>query len=168
MPNQRLPSAKPEVARTGDTAVSPHNMAMNMLARREHSLLELKTKLIARDIPPDEADDVVASLAARNLVSDERFAGSFVRVRVRKGQGPVRIRQELRQRGVSSDVIHAHLDTMASEWNSLADEVRRKKFGGVAPPDYKAKARQMRFLEYRGFTTEQIMTALENVSSDDD
>jgi len=168
MPNQRQPSAKPELARTGDTAVSPHNIAMNLLARREHSLVELKNKLLARDIPPDEADEVVASLAARDLVSDERFTDAFVRVRMRKGQGPVRIRQELRQRGVSSDVIDASLETLAAEWVGLAGEVRRKKFGLTAPPDFKAKARQMRFLEYRGFTTEQIMAAFETLSSDND
>ena len=81
------------------TTLSPEMVAMNLLARREHSRAELKEKLLKREFEPDEVEATVASLADRNLISDERFAESFATGRIRRGQGPVRIRQELRQRG---------------------------------------------------------------------
>ena len=79
---------------------------------------------------------------------------------MRKGQGPVRIRMELKKRGVNSDTIRLHLDDAGLDWNGLARDVRQRKFGSAMPAEYKQKARQMRFLEYRGFGSEHIRAAL--------
>jgi regulatory protein len=147
---------------------SPQHVAMNLLARREHSRAELKTKLLAREFNETEVDDAIADLATRDLVSDERFAEAFTNSRVRRGQGPVRIRQELRQRGVEAAVIHRCLDTLAPDWADVAGATRLKKFGAAPPADYKEKARQMRFLQYRGFTTEQINSAFDTVVAGDE
>ena len=144
----------------GDSGPSPRLQAMNWLARREYSLAELRARLAEREYPPDVVEATVAELAADGLVSDERFAEALVAVRVRKGQGPARIRTELQRRGVSRDLIRLHVDDAGQEWHELACEVRRKKFGAMMPVDFKEKARQMRFLEYRGFTSEHIRTAL--------
>jgi len=133
---------------------------MNWLARREHSLAELRTKLADREFSPEEIEAAVAGLAADGLVSDERFAEAFVASRVRKGQGPVRIRMELIRRGINGELITLHLDGMEYEWGTLAGEVRRKKFGAEIPADFKEKARQMRFLEYRGFSGAHIRSAI--------
>jgi regulatory protein len=141
---------------------------MDLLARREHSHAELLAKLMARDIPSGEAEEAVDELAQRGLVSDERFAESFVTMRARKGHGPVRIRAELRQRGVSTTVIDAQLDACPGDWDELAGQVRRKKFGTAVPADFKQKARQMRFLQYRGFTTDQIQAAFAAFGADCD
>ena len=170
------PSAKPDVSgglpgdvtedpegvdeSPDDSGPSPRLQAMNWLARREYSLAELRTRLAERDFPPDVVAATVAELAADGLVSDERFAEALVAVRVRKGQGPVRIRTELKRRGISRDLIRLNIDEAGLEWHSLACEVRRKKFGAMMPVDFKEKARQMRFLEYRGFTGEHIRSAL--------
>ncbi len=102
----------------------------------------------------------VAGLVADNLVCDERFAEALIAVRIRKGQGPVRIRRELKKRGVNSDTIRLHLDDAGHDWKGLALEVRQRKYGGALPDEYKEKARQMRFLEYRGFSSEHIRAAL--------
>lgn len=134
---------------------------MNWLARREHSLAELRTKLAERDYSPAEIETTLNALAAEGLISDDRFTESFVAARMRKGQGPVRIRMELKQRGVDAQLIRLHLDDSALDWENLAREVRRKKFGMAKPFEYKEKARQMRFLEYRGFTGEQISRAVD-------
>lgn len=139
---------------------SPRNQAMNWLARREHSLFELREKLAARDYEPDIIAATVAQLAADGLVSDERFAAALIAVRIRKGQGPVRIRAELKRRGVSMELIRMHLDTAGLDWNQLASDVRLKKYGEDVPREFKEKARQQRFLEYRGFSGEQIRAAL--------
>ena len=141
-------------------APSPRNTAMNWLARREHSRAELCAKLAEREFSPEEISAAVAQLVADGLVSDERFAESFTAVRARKGQGPVRIRVELRRRGVADDLIRMQLDEAGIDWKDKASDVRRKKFGAMMPADYKDKARQMRFLEYRGFTGDQIRAAV--------
>ena len=133
---------------------------MNWLARREHTREELRTKLAKRDFAAEEIESAVAKLAAEGLVSDDRFTESFIAVRMRKGQGPVRIRMDLQQRGVSPDLIALHLDPRSPEWRKLAREVRIRKFGVDIPADFKEKARQMRFLEYRGFSTVQIQSAM--------
>jgi regulatory protein len=133
---------------------------MNWLARREYSLAELRTKLATKHYTPEEIDQAVLELAADGLVSDERFAESFVVSRVRKGQGPVRIRMELKKRGIDAELIALHLGAMDLQWHSLAKQVRSRKYGAEQPEDFKEKARQMRFLEYRGFTGEQIRAAV--------
>lgn len=142
------------------SAASPRNMAMNWLARREHSRAELRDKLAAREFEPEIIAATVAELAADGLVSDERFAESFVTARMRKGQGPVRIRAELRRRGISSELTQLHVDESGRDWAGLAREVRSRKFGDACPEDFKEKARQMRFLEYRGFDGGQIRAAV--------
>ncbi len=171
------PSAKPDASRElstdvpddipddiekspGKSSPTPRSQAMNWLARREYSLAELRTKLAEHAFTPDVVEATVAALAADNLVSDERFAEALVAVRVRKGQGPVRISAELKRRGINRELIRLNLDEARLEWNNLACEVRRKKFGAMMPADFKEKARQMRFLEYRGFTGEHIRSAL--------
>ena len=161
-------SAKPDVKASTNSTRSPRNVAMNWLARREHSLAELRTKLAAREYSPEEIDKAVTGLAADGLVSDERFAESFIAARMRKGQGPVRIRMELEKRGVDDELVRLHMDAVGFEWHSLAKRVRVKKFGDDRPMDFKEKARQMRFLEYRGFTGEQISTAVNDNTADSD
>jgi regulatory protein len=133
---------------------------MNWLARREHSLAELREKLAKREFPPEAIEAAVAGLAADGLVSDERFADSLIAVRIRTGKGPLRIRGELKQRGVSAELIRLHMDKAGADWDQLAREVRERKFGAEVPEDFKEKAKQMRFLEYRGFSGEQIRAAL--------
>lgn len=148
-------------ARRGSGA-SPRNVAMNLLARREHAVAELCSKLAARGFSPEDIDAAVAKLAAEGLVSDDRFAESFVASRMRKGHGPVRIRMDLQQRGVSPELIDMHLDPRSPEWRRLACEVRVKKFGDGIPAEFKERARQMRFLEYRGFSSAHIRSAMED------
>lgn len=133
---------------------------MNWLARREHSQAELREKLAAREFEPDVIALTVEKLASDGLVSDERFAEALVAVRIRKGQGPVRIRAELKKRGVSADLVQRHVYDAGHDWIALAHDVRSRKFGATVPAEFKDKAKQMRFLEYRGFDNEQIQAAV--------
>lgn len=146
-----------------DDPFSPQRMrikAMDYLARREHGCDELKGKLIKKECPPSIAAEVVAQLAAENLVSDERFTENFINSKRNRGQGPVRIRQELREKGIIDDLIDAWLDPREPRWLDTLKEVRSKKFGSILPRGYKERARQARFLQYRGFTTDQIFRVL--------
>ena len=94
------------------------------------------------------------------LLSDDRFAAAFVSSRIRKGQGPIRIRGELKQRGVADDLIDKHLEQVDVDWVQLACTVRHKKYGSVHSTEYREQARQSRFLQYRGFSGEQIRAAM--------
>jgi len=143
-----------------ETGSSPRNKAMDLLARREHSAQELRLKLIAREFDPDDIDRVIERLIDEGLLSDARFTEAFIMSRIRKGQGPVRIRGELEQRGVAPELIEANLERVDVDWIDMACSVRARKYGDGQPPDYRERARQSRFLQYRGFTGEQIRNAL--------
>lgn len=133
--------------------------AMNLLAMREHSAFELRRKLARRF---DDADivEAVAVLSAENLQSDERYTEAFINMRKRQGKGPVRIALELKEKGVSEAVISIYLDTSDHDWFDLALAERQKRFGVAEPQNVKERARQMRFLQYRGFTQPQILAAI--------
>lgn len=134
--------------------------AMDYLARREYGRRELEQKLIAAGFESATAIDAIHKLAAEGLQDDRRFVESFTQSRIGKGKGPVRIRQELGERGVSQALIDEVLDAVAEDWFELAKEIRAKKFGGDLPRDFTEKARQMRFLQYRGFETAHIQAAV--------
>lgn len=140
---------------------SPRRLAMNWLARREHTLAELRAKLEAREVPDDQIERTLAELTGEGLASDARFAEAFTASRVRRGQGPVRIRAELARRGVDPVLIASQLDDAAVDWMASARRVREKKFGLGRPQDFNERARQARFLQYRGFSSDQIRCALD-------
>lgn len=142
------------------TAAAAEATAVRLLARREHSRVELARKLRARGIPPELVDEVLAGLAARRLQSDERYAESLVNSRVSRGQGPVRIRRDLSQQGLPESEIDAALEAAGVDWYELARDTRRRRFGSEVPAEWKERARQARFLEYRGFTGDQIRAAI--------
>ena len=84
-----------------------------------------------------------------------------MRSRVAKGQGPQRIRAELAQRGIADAAADEVLRGADVDWLTTIRAVRRKRFGPDLPSDYTERARQARFLQYRGFNSEQIRAALE-------
>ena len=134
--------------------------AVRLLSRREHSTEELRRKLAAKGYPEPGIAAVLDKLAAKKLVSDERFAASYVHHRARRGQGPVRIRAELRQQGITDSQIEQEVGAGETNWNRLAGEVRRRKFGAELPRTAGERAKQARFLQYRGFNSDQIRAAL--------
>ncbi len=141
-------------------AINPADIrfsAMNLLARREHSRKELHTKLKRRF--PDEAlvEEQLQRLSDENLQSDERFAESFVRQRINMGKGPLRVRHELRERGLSDTEIEIALAAVDVDWYALAKDVVSRKFGDIKALDVKEKARCSRFMQYRGFSADHYM-----------
>ncbi|NHA16020.1 regulatory protein RecX [Thioalkalivibrio sp. XN279] len=142
------------------TAATVEVAAVRLLARREHSRKELARKLHARGVPPELVDQVLQGLQARRLQSDERYAESLVNSRISRGQGPVRIRRDLSQQGIPDEDIDTALEAAGVDWYALARETRVRRFGADAPAEWKERARQARFLEYRGFSGDQIREAL--------
>ncbi len=129
---------------------------MRLLAGREHSRSELRSKLCARAFDPDSVDAVLDGLVASGLLSDARFAEQFVMSRRRRGLGPIRIRAELLQRGVDLPLIARWLDEDAEGWLDQLREVYHEKFGSTYSQDPQEIARRARFLQYRGFHREQV------------
>ncbi len=134
--------------------------AVRLLAAREHSSQELRQKLSTRTDHPELADRVVASLRAANLVSDDRFVEEFVRARIERGHGPIRIRADLRGRGVDEDLIETNLTRPGTFWARRLRQVREKKFGPGLPADRADWARQARFLAQRGYPADIIYQVL--------
>ncbi len=146
-----------------ETEQEAREVALGLLARREHSKRELVQKLRARDCPEDIITHVIDRLAMDGMQSDDRFAESFVRSRIEKGSGPIKMRAEMMARGLDEKVINKALESYTDWWHDMAMEVYRKKFGeGPAPEDFAERARQAGFLQQRGFTSEQIQNVLNN------
>jgi regulatory protein len=150
------PDDSPEVG-----AADVRAAATRLLARREYARVELERRLTGRGLPHPVVAEVLDALVAENLLSDERFAESFVRARADRGHGPTRIRRELAERGVAGELADEAIAGAETDWRSLASRVRIKRFGTAVPPDFPGRARQMRFLHYRGFTEAQIRAALD-------
>ena len=134
---------------------SLNERAMNLLARREHSVKELVQKL-RKDFDTDEIEIAISALTEANLQSDERFTENYLRYRSQRGFGYRKITLELKERGVSADVINDALHEAKINWFELAIAARCKRFGEQSPATPQDRAKQQRFMEYRGFTHEQI------------
>jgi regulatory protein len=141
-------------------ATKARKKAMDLLARREHGRAELEQKLAAAGFDTEVAAGAVEELAEEGLQSDRRFVESFVQSRISQGKGPLRIHADLGQRGIAAVLVDEVLEQTGEDWSALAREARAKKFGRLRPAEFRDKARQMRFLQYRGFEPEQIQAAV--------
>ncbi len=151
-----------------DTDKKVEIAAVRLLARREHGTRELKRKLSAKGHDEGAVDRVLEKLEAKKLVSDERFVSTFVHHHARRGQGPVRIRAELRQQGIADSQIEQEIANSSVDWVGAASAVRRRKFGTQRPASLAERAKQARFLQYRGFTADQIRAALQTQEGDNE
>jgi len=129
-----------------------YKAAIDLLSRREHSRLELIMKLRLKPYSDGvDLEGLLDQLAEANYQSDTRYAESFVRSRILKGQGEVKIRQQLLQRGIGAHLAEQALNDADVNWWDLAEQQRAKRFGEVLPEDREAQAKQSRFLLSRGF-----------------
>jgi regulatory protein len=133
--------------------------AMNLLARREHSRLELVRKLQQRVDDKALLDEALDRLIEDNLLDEERFCEAFVRMRANGGYGPIRVRAELKERGVCDELISRYITLHEADWPKQVIAVFEKKYGLNADADAKIRASQKRFLAQRGFSFEQIKLA---------
>lgn len=150
-------------ARRAERAADPKAArikAMDFLARREYGQAELIGRVIGSGFLADVTEEVVLRLTAEGLQDDRRFVDSFIAAKVGRGSGPLRIRQALTERGIRGELVDDAMSSIDVDWYAQAQRVRHKKFGDARPPDFKEKARQMRFLQYRGFDMDQISFAM--------
>ena len=125
--------------------------AIRLLALREHSRYELQRKLTARYTDNPLLEQILDALQARDLLSDKRFTQQYSEQRIRKGYGPLRIRAELEERGIQSELMAPFLDLPAAEWQEQLQITAQRKFGEIQAQDQREQARRARFLQARGF-----------------
>lgn len=136
--------------------------AINYLSRREHSTLELIDKLIGKGYLLTDINTVIEHLQKKNYQSDQRFAECTIRNRVTKGYGWQYIKQMLIQKGICESIINDEGKNQQIDWYLQAELAYNKRFGDIAIKDQKDKAKRLRFMQYRGFTVEQIFTLINN------
>ena len=143
--------------------ITVRRAAMNLLARREQSFAELQQKL-DRKFPDLDLETVILPalelLREENLQSDKRFLESYIRHRMHAGMGPLRIDMELVQKGVSSSQARAAIYHKDNDWVALCQEAMEKRFSGASPADMAEKQKRYRFLQQRGFDSDQIRQVL--------
>ncbi len=142
-----------------DNPAAVRRTAMDLLARREHGRVELSRKLRQRGATPELIDAALDRLTEEGLLSESRYLESFVSYRARSGYGPVRIREELSQRGLARADIEQALRECGVDWREQMEEVWRRKFG-EQPNDARERAQQGRFLAYRGYAMDMISKLL--------
>lgn len=138
------------------------DIAVRYLTRREYGVEELRQKLLQRGAESTLTDTVVSALVDENLVSDQRFTEMYARMRVRRLFGPLKIKGELRSRGIADYLIEDALPSEQEIWFDSATQWASKKCQGEL--DYAGRAKIYRSLRNRGFTHEQANVALDSLA----
>ena len=130
---------------------------MDFLARREHTAKEIFIKLEDRVESLDILNAEIKKIEEEGLIDNQRFAEQYIHSRSGKGYGPLRIKQELKKRGVNENISQPLLNNI--DWTSLAIEVLEKKVNHEFPEETKLVLKLKKFLNYRGFDFSQIEQA---------
>jgi regulatory protein len=133
--------------------------ALDALARRDYSCEDLRLKLLDKGYDASVVLPLLDALRGEKLLDDQRFLENFVTYHAARGQGPLRIRVDLRRHGLQGPLVEAYLDSYPG-WIELIKKARQKKFGTKPAKNYADRQQQVRFLSYRGFTSAQIRMAL--------
>lgn len=131
-----------------------HQIALDHLARREHTRFTLREKLIQKGFLHQSVEIVLDILVQQGFLNEERFCEAFIQKRIRQGYGPVRITAECHQYGISNDIIFSQLPKDEEFWLAAIQKILQKKFRPSHLPA--EQLRQMRYLQYRGFKFDQI------------
>jgi regulatory protein len=152
------------------TSANVRMAAMNLLSLREHSAKELQVKLAKKFVSVDLVSGVIQKLQDDGLQSDERFTEAFVNMRLRQGKGALVIRMELKEKGIGSDLIAKYIASVENtvNWNQMALKAYEKKYGKDPISDLKEKAKRIRFLNARGFSSANIQYVFKCITSDTD
>jgi len=149
------------------TPASVRMAAMNLLTMREHSVKELHAKLAKKFESNELISEVIQKLLEDGLQSDERFTEAFVKMRLRQGKGALVIRMELKEKGIPNSLIEKFITKSEEshgeniDWNQMALKAYVKKYGKTPDfrnslSDLKEKAKRVRFLTARGFSSANI------------
>ena len=154
-----------EVKKPGLTGTHLRSYAFAVLTRKEYSKKDLIEKLNLYAEYPEEVTKLVDELARENYQSDARVAEMTVRSQLRKGKGPNRIKLALRSKSIDKELAQPEMEEI--DWYQQAYLLKVKKYGLQVATDPKIKAKQIRFLQYRGFEMDAIMKAIKRKEKED-
>jgi len=149
---------KPLIVQNRTDVASARAAAMALLARRDYATSELLVRLTDHGFSEQAVAAAISELTQERLLDDSRYAHNYVAYQAGRGRGPIRIAAELRRHGVEAAAVDAALRS-GLDWRALARKVCRAKFGPQPPQNLTQTARQARFLQYRGFSADQIRAA---------
>jgi len=135
---------------------SAYDKALGLLARREHSRKELKTKLRQGGYEGEETSEAIDRLGEQHYQDDDRFAEVLLRSRIAQGYGPVRLRVELKSHGLADARIRDLLEEAEVDWDASAAAQLRRRYGGTGSADPAERARRAQFLLRRGFAAATV------------
>ena len=131
-------------------------VAVDLLSRREHSRVELENKLSKKGFPDEQIAQAFEQLWEHGLQSDQRYLEDFVRSRLLKGSGPLKISHELRTRGIDESVLDSYLRTQNIDWLEVATATYQKKYRNNTEMDARERAKRVRFMQSKGFPSDII------------
>ena len=137
---------------------SAYDKALSLLARREHSARELKSKLARRGLDADDSGAALTQLQSKDFQSDARFGEMLVRTRIEHGYGPRWIVAELKTHGIDEDKARALIDAAEPDWPARAREQLRRRHGGKSAANLAERAKRAAFLLRRGFDVATVQT----------
>ena len=142
--------------------------AIRMLARREHSCFELKQKLLQKGYSLEAITENLQKLIDQDLVNDQRFMESYIRSRIARGYGPLKISNELKEKGIAKELIAQAMQEINLTQTVNIAAIRAKKFGAALPTNAADRAKQIRFLQYKGFSWDQIRSGFKGWEGSND
>ena len=150
-------------------SVSAYEKALTLLARREHSARELKSKLARKGLDAAESASALADLQAKDFQNDSRFGEMLVRSRIAQGYGPRWIIAELKTHGIAEAKARALIDAADPDWPALIRELVRRRYG-AKPENLAERVKRANFLLRRGFdaATVQSVTRAHGLESSDE
>ncbi|HGM7842361.1 TPA: regulatory protein RecX [Serratia marcescens] len=137
-----------------------YDYAVSLLAKKNYASGEMHRQLSRLTESMGDLTRVLRRLTDNHALDDARLLAYLLEKHVKKLHGPTRIKQELRQKGFPAPLIEQGIDNGDIDWYQLAKEARIKKFGDALPADPKEKNKQIRHLQYKGFTMDMIFEAL--------
>jgi regulatory protein len=149
---------------------SAYDKALGLLARREHSRRELKTKLRQGGYEGEETSAAIDRLGEQRYQDDDRFGEVLLRSRIAQGYGPMRLRMELKTHGLSDARIRELLDAAEIDWDASARAQLRRRYGSAGAVDPAERGRRAQFLLRRGFAAATVrnVTRADVDEADDD
>ena len=149
---------------------SAYDKALGLLARREHSARELKSKLAQRGLDAEDSAKALSQLQEKNFQSDARFGDMLVRSRLEGGYGERWIVAELRTHGITEAKAHELIEAAGPDWSELVRRQLRRRYGDKRPRDLAERNKRAAFLLRRGFdaSTVKLVTRAEGFDETSD
>ena len=142
------------------TSQELYDHAVSLLARRDYASGESARTLSKMTENREKIDKALSRLVECGYLDDNRLITHMIDKHVRKKHGPARIKQEIRQKGFSPELVEQMLEKVDVDWYAMARELKVSKFGDAVASEAKEKNKQIRYLQYKGFSMDMIFEAL--------